>query len=274
MAIFDNLQQISVGQYSTQNSPLHRLVPQVKIIAYFMLMMAITLTRSFYGLISAIAIIILFLLLSKTSLTNALKKLLVPLPAILAIALLQLFIAPRSQGERIYFSFWIFTISLSGLQAAFLLFARFVGLVWLFTLAGATISNVEMIDGFDLIFRPLGKLGIQTYALTMVLQMTLRFIPYLVFNAEKIAKSQAARGAKWDDPQGNLFQRVKQILPVLVPLFSISLQQADTLARAMVARGYGTSNQRTGLREYRITPVDILFLILCLSAAALIFWLP
>ena len=274
MAFFDNLQSVSVGQYIPSNSFVHKLDPRTKITIFFMLSMAVTLSKSVMGLLSAICICILLLLLSGISLQNALRKLRMPLPIIFLLALLQLIITPHAPGERVVFSVWVLTVAETGVRIACMLVLRFIALVWLFTTAGAAISNIEMIYGIDLIFKPLRKIGIHTHTLTMTIQMMLRFIPYLVFNAEKIARSQAARGASWDDPHGGPIQRARQILPLIVPLFSTSLQQADSLARAMVARAYGASIQRTGLREFHRTIRDVLFALLCLGAASMILFLP
>lgn len=274
MAFFENLQQITVGQYTPSNSLIHRLDPRTRITIFAVLIMAVTLSASLIGLTAAILFSVFLLLLSSISLRDAFRKLRVPLPVILLLALLQLLITPRMPGEKVLFSAWVFTVSETGLRAAGNLFMRFVALVWLFTTAGATISNIEMIYGIDLLLKPLQKIGVRTHALTMTIQMMLRFIPYLVFNAEKIAKSQAARGAGWGTPHGNLFQRAKQTLPLIVPLFGTSLHQADTLAEAMIARAYGAASRRTGLREYHRTVRDVLFTLLGVGTASLILFLP
>lgn len=107
----------------------------------------------------------------------------------------------------------------------------------------------------------------------MAVQIMLRFIPFLAINAEKIAKSQASRGADWDSSKWGIFRRARQFLPLIIPLFSVSLQQADILTNAMLARGYGSNTNRTGLQEYRFTWKDLLFLILSVCAAWLILFL-
>jgi len=274
MAIFDRLQNLSIGQYIPADSIIHRLDPRVKITAFFLLTIAVTLTPSLLGLLAASLITVLLLRLSRIPLKNALSKLAVPLPMIILLALLQFLIAPRVPEGKVFFSYQILTISAARAYAAGMLCLRFITLVWLFTIAGASTSSIELIYGFDLIFKPLQKLGIHTYTLTMTIQMMLRFIPYLIFNAEKIAKAQAARGARWDDPRGGLVQRAKQILPLILPLINTGLQQADTLAQAMLARGYGTASRRTGLREYHLHQRDVIFLFFTLVAAIVIIWLP
>ncbi len=274
MAFFDNLQRVSVGIYLPADSPIHRRDPRAKLLALIFLIISVTLTRSLAGLLFAAFFTLLAALVAGLPLREAFLRLRVPLPAILLLALLQLFITPPTATGKIYFSWWIFVLTPAGLHAALVLILRFLALVWLFTAAGASISSIEMIYGFDLLFKPLQRIGIPAHSLSMTIQIMLRFIPYLVFNAEKIAKAQASRGAVWDDPRGNLFQRVKQMLPLIVPLFSTSLHQADTLAQAMLARAYGATRLRTGLREYRFDIKDGIFLLLSLAAASAILFVP
>jgi len=274
MAFFDNLQRVSVGIYLPADSPVHSRDPRAKLLALIFLIISVTLTRSLAGLLFAAFFALLAALVAGLPLREAFVRLRVPLPAILLLALLQLFITPPDATGKIYFSWWIFTLTPAGLHAALVLILRFLALVWLFTAAGASISSIEMIYGFDLLFKPLQHVGIPTQSLTMTIQIMLRFIPYLVFNAEKIAKAQASRGAVWDDPRGNLFQRARHMLPLIVPLFSTSLLQADTLAQAMLARAYGASRKRTGLRDYRFDLKDGIFLLLSLIAASAILFFP
>ena len=274
MAFFDNLQRVSVGIYIPADSPVHSRDPRAKLLALIFLIISVTLTRSLAGLLFAAFFALLAALVAGLPLREAFVRLRVPLPAILLLALLQLFITPPAATGKIYFSWWIFVLTPAGLHAALVLILRFLALVWLFTAAGASISSIEMIYGFDLLFKPLQRVGIPTQSLTMTIQIMLRFIPYLVFNAEKIAKAQASRGAVWDDPRGNLFQRARHMLPLIVPLFSTSLLQADTLAQAMLARAYGASRKRTGLRDYRFDLKDGIFLLLSLIAASAMLFFP
>jgi energy-coupling factor transport system permease protein len=88
----------------------------------------------------------------------------------------------------------------------------------------------------------------------------MRFLPLLAQSAERIAKAQASRGSEWGTRKGNLFSQVKQIIPLIVPLFLISLRRAETMALAMDARAYGLKNQRTSLYELHFDWKDALFL--------------
>jgi len=270
MSQFEYLNRISFGQYLPTGSIIHRLDPRSKILGYATLILALTLSKYIPGLLAAVILIMLLLLISKVPITYALRGLLPPLPFIALLAILQLFITPHPSGDRLLFSYGILSISATSLRFAILLLIRFTGLILLLTLASVTLSTLEMIHGLDLLLKPLNKIGIRTDSVAMVVQIMLRFIPFLAINAEKIAKSQASRGAEWDSSKGGVIRRVRQILPLIIPLFSVSLQQADTLANAMLARGYGSNVHRTGLYEVRFTWMDLLFLILSACAAWLI----
>jgi energy-coupling factor transport system permease protein len=273
MSHFEYLNRISFGQYLPTGSIIHRMDPRSKIISFTILILALTLTKQITGLLSAIILIILLLSISKVSITFALRGLLPPLPFITLLAILQLFITPHPRGDRLLFSYGILSVSATSLRFGILLLIRFTGLILLLTLASVTLSTLEMIYGLDLLLKPLNKIGVRTNSIAMIVQIMLRFIPFLAINAEKIAKSQASRGAGWDDPKGGIFQRVRQFLPLIIPLFSSSLQQADNLTNAMMARGYGSNINRTGLREYRISCRDLVFLILSVCAAWLVLFL-
>jgi energy-coupling factor transport system permease protein len=273
MSQFEYLNRISLGQYLPTGSIIHRIDPRSKILGYTILILALTLTKQITGLLAAIILIILLLLSSKAPITFALRGLLPPLPFITLLAILQLFITPHPSGDRLLFSYGILSISATSLRFAILLLIRFTGLILLLTLASVTLSTLEMIYGLDLLLKPLNKIGIRTISIAMVVQIMLRFIPYLAINAEKIAKSQASRGADWDSSKWGIIRRARQFLPLIIPLFSVSLQQADILANAMLARGYGSNINRTGLQEYRFTWKDLLFLILSVCAAWFILFL-
>jgi len=106
----------------------------------------------------------------------------------------------------------------------------------------------------------------------MVIQVTLRFLPFLAQSAERIAKAQASRGAEWGAKSKGLAGRVRQIAPLIIPLFTTSLRRAETMALAMDARAYGFKANRTSLYEYSFNRRDIVFLIVMLAlTAAVIF---
>jgi energy-coupling factor transport system permease protein len=143
-------------------------------------------------------------------------------------------------------------------------------LVAFLTVSSVTLSTLEIIHGLELLLKPLKLLGLQIGSAIMAVQITLMFIPFLAINAEKIAKAQASRGAEWGNRKGNLFKRIRQIFPLLIPLFINSLKQAETLADAMLARGFTGNGLRTSMVEYQISIWDWMFLILLATVSVLV----
>ena len=273
MSQFEYLSRVSFGQYLPLNSPIHRLNPGVKLAGYCLFILALSLSKSPKGLLAAIAIILLLLVLSKVSIKFALKGLLSPLPFILILAVLQLFLASYQSSETALLAWKFFKINYSGICSALLICVRFTGFVLLLTLSSTTLSTLEIVHGIDILFSPLSVLGVNTRPVAMVVQIMLRFIPTLALSAEKIAKSQASRGAVWGDPKARFFQKIKQMLPLILPLFITSLHQADALAAAMLARGYASHHKRTHLAVYSFGIMDGLFLLIMTASSCLIlFW--
>lgn len=270
MSDFEYLQKVTVGQYLPLGSWVHRRDPRVKLVGYALLIIALTLTAHLNGLLIGIATTSLLLILSKIPLRYALRGLLTPLPFLLILAVLQFFITAHSISSVTLLKILGAEIFPEGVFAGIRLLVRFCVLVILLTVSSVTLSTLEMIHGLELLLKPLKVFGLQTGSAAMAVQITLRFIPFLAINAEKIAKAQASRGAEWGVRKGNLLKRVRQVFPLIIPLFSNSLRQAETLADAMLARGFAGNAKRTSMVEYQISIRDWVFLLLLVSVSVLI----
>jgi energy-coupling factor transport system permease protein len=155
------------------------------------------------------------------------------------------------------------------LLAGVLLIVRFTVLILGLGLMSFVLSTSELIHGLDSLLTPLRKIGLPTHDLVLMVQVTLRFLPYLAQAAEKIAKAQASRGADWGTRKGGLIARTRQVVPLLVPLFLISLRKAENLALAMESRGYSGEN-RTSMIEMRFRVKDGLAILTALAAAMVV----
>lgn len=270
MSQFEYLRSISIGQYLPLDSAIHRLDPRSKIIGFTIMILAVTLTVRFSGLLVALMPILLLLAASRTPTRYVLRGLASPLPFLVILAVMQLFISPHIGSSQPLFTILGLSVYPEGLSAAARLLVRFAALLALLTISTSTTSSLEVIHGLETLLRPLNHIGIRTDPIVMVVQITLRFIPFLALNAEKIAKSQASRGAEWDKGSGSLLKRTRRIFPLIIPLFSGSLRQAETLAEAMVARGFESHAVRTNLYAYRFKLRDAVFIMLCYAFAAVI----
>jgi energy-coupling factor transport system permease protein len=273
MSQFEYLRNISIGQYLPLNSPIHHLDARTKIFSLSLLIIAISLSTSLTALMAALFISVLLIALSKIPFSYVQSGLLPPLPFLILIALLQLAIAPHSESSIVIFEFCKVPIRMDGVTAAIRLFTRFISLLLILTIFSSTVSTIELIDGLEMLLSPLRKIGIKTQNVTVLVQITLRFIPFLTLNAEHIAKSQASRGANWDFPERNLISRLKQIVPLIVPLITTSLKQAENLSTAILARGFGSTNARSSMHIYSFRIKDGVFLLLSTLVSTCILFL-
>jgi energy-coupling factor transport system permease protein len=268
---FEFLRMVNIGQYLPLNSLLHRLDARARIILYLVILMAATFTAQPAGLFLALLIVLVLLRIGRIPLNFALRGLLPPLPFLLILAVLQVFVSIRPPSALPLFEFGMLKIYASGLVSAGMLLLRFCVLILTLSLSSFTLSTSEMIHGLESLLSPFSRLGLPTHDLVMVLQVTIRFIPFLAMAAERIAKAQASRGAEWGVRKGNIFHRVRQVIPLIVPLFLTSLRRAETMALAMDARAYGSTPQRTSMYTMQFQFKDAAAIIFgAVSAAAIL----
>ena len=117
-----------------------------------------------------------------------------------------------------------------------------------------TTSPIALTDGIEMLLRPLKVVKFPAHELAMMMTIALRFIPTLLEETDKIMKAQMARGADFES--GNLIQRAKSLIPLLVPLFISAFRRADELAMAMEARCYRGGDSRTRMKVLTMGPVD------------------
>ena len=267
---FEYMQRAVIGQYFPGNSPLHRSDPRARILMYTLILLSVVLSPSLIGILIGLGFVLIGLALSQIPFRYAWRSLLVPIPFLLVLAAIQLFITPPGETEILWQAGFL-RIAQSGVTAAVRLLLRFVALILGLSLASFTLSPSDLIHGLRTLLRPMRRLGIRTQDWILAIQETLRFVPFLALSAERIAKAQAARGAEWGTGKGNLIQRAKEIIPLIVPLFLTSLRRADNLAIAMDARSYGVTPNPTSMIELRWRLADTLGLVVTLAGSAWIF---
>ncbi len=270
MEQFEFMRNVTIGQSVAGDSIIHRLDPRAKIAGYFFLLVGITLCAHWIGLAAALAIVLLLIAISRVPIQHALRGLLPPLPFLLILAVLQVFFNSTSPVSPLILQFWIVKITQADLLAGVMLLARFSGLVLALSQVSFTLSVNELIDGLTYLLGPLEKLHLPVADGIMMIQVTLRFLPMLARTTGQIAKAQASRGADWDARTFSLFKRVRQVIPILVPLFLTTLQRAEKMALAMDARGYGAAERRTSLAQLNFQSRDGIFVVLLLTSAVFI----
>ncbi|MBO4377788.1 MAG: energy-coupling factor transporter transmembrane protein EcfT, partial [Clostridia bacterium] len=245
------LKDITLGQYYPVKSPVHNLDPRIKIILTIAFIVAVFLGTSLWAFIPVAAYIILAAVLAHLPLKLLLKGI-KPLRIILIFTfLLNLFF---NAGETVLLEVWKIRITLEGLLTAIRFSMRLVFLVSGASLLTLTTPPVVLTDGMERLLSPLRKIGFPAHELAMMMSIALRFIPVLLEEADKIMKAQMARGADFES--GNLIQRAKSMVPLLVPLFVSAFRRAGDLAMAMEARCYHGGEGRTRLRVLKLTMND------------------
>ena len=248
------LKDITLGQYFPGNSLAHRLDPRTKLILTVLYIVILFCAKGFvsYGVVA-------LLLLTGVKVSGVAPRALVrglkPILFIICFtAVLNLFYTP---GDALA-SFWIFTITKEGLVTAFFMVLRITMLIMGTFLLTYTTSPIALTDGLETLLGPLKRLKVPVHELSMIMSIALRFIPTLIEETDKIMSAQKARGADFES--GNLLQRARALVPILVPLFISAFRRADELAVAMECRCYHGGEGRTKLHVLRYQLRDYLVL--------------
>ncbi len=247
------MDRLILGQYVPGDSFVHKLDPRTKLISSVWFIMLIFLASGFtsYGLLAAVVLTAAYT--SEIPISyyiNGLKPLTF---LILITVLLQLFFSP---GDVILFELGWLQITQEGLINAIKIIIRFVLIIFMSTILTLTTTPLEIADGIEYLLNPLKRFKIPVQEIALVLSIALRFVPTLVQETEKIMNAQKSRGVDFND--GSVIERMKKIVPLLIPLFISSIDRADQLATAMTARGYQGGEHRSKLRELLWSPIDYL----------------
>lgn len=248
------LKDITVGQYYPVNSFIHKLDAKTKLIGTFIFMISLFIVNKFF-----VYSLVLLLLLSVIKLSNIpfsfIMKGLKPLKFIIIFTfIINMFFLP---GEEIW-SFGFLSITKEGLNQAIFMAIRLVLLIVGTSMLTLTTSPMELTDGIEGLLNPLRKVGFPVHELAMMMTIALRFIPTLLEETDKIMKAQMSRGADFESK--NLVNRVKNLVPLLIPLFINAFRRADELSMAMEARCYRGGINRTKMKQSIITKNDYIFL--------------
>lgn len=253
------LKDITIGQYLPGETVVHRLDPRVKISVTMVMMICLFLIRSFIFL-GAVGIFLAFVIALAKIPPKILIRGLRPMFLILVIALF--FNVFFTQGETVLWEWGILKLSVEGLEYAGFMLTRILLLVIGTSLMTLTTSPIQLTDGLERLMSPWKRFGFPAGEIAMMMTIALRFIPILIEEADKIMKAQKARGADFDT--GSVFQRAKNMLPILIPLFVNALKRADELALAMEARCYRSGEGRTRMVELKFRKSDVCILFGCL----------
>lgn len=245
------LKDITLGQFFPGSSFIHRLDPRTKLIMLVVYIVALFTAKGWIGYCVVFAFLLTCILISQIPLKNIVKSL-KPLALILLFtAVLNLFL---TAGDTVWFSFWFLKITKEGVVRAVMMLLRIMMLVAGTFLLTYTTSPIALTDGLEALLSPLKKVRLPVHELAMMMCIALRFIPTLIEETDKIMSAQKARGADFES--GNLMQRVKALVPILIPLFISAFRRADELATAMECRCYHGGEGRTKMKLLRYSRWD------------------
>ena len=244
------LRDITLGQYYPADSVIHKLDPRVKLFATMIYIISLFCFKGIAALLVATVFLVAVIRVSKVPFHFMVKGLKTIMVLMIITALFNLFLTP---GEPLI-TFWIFKITAEGIKSAALMTIRLIYLILGTSIMTLTTTPNQLTDGLEKALMPLSKIGIPVHAIAMMMSIALRFIPILIEETDKIMKAQMARGADFEN--GNLIQKVKNMIPLLVPLFVSAFRRADDLAMAMEARCYNGGEGRTKMKPLRYMKRD------------------
>ena len=248
------LKDITLGQYFPGDTVVHRLDPRTKLLLVIIYIVGLFNSVGWASYAFVILVTALSMAISKIKPRSALKGLKPLVIIIILTAVLNIF---YTDGTPIVEG-WI--ITWEGIERAVMMSLRIILLIVGTFMLTYTTSPIALTDGLEIMMGPLKKIKIPVHEMSMMMSMALRFIPTLIEETDKIMSAQKARGADFDS--GNLFQRAKALLPILVPLFVSAFRRADELAVAMESRCYHGGEGRTRMKQLKMQGIDAWALVL------------
>ena len=239
------IRDITLGQYFPGESWIHRLDPRVKIIATLLFVVELFIVDTYWGFLAAIAALAVVINVSKVPLSYILRGLKPIFVIIIFTFVLNLFVIPG----KVLVQIGPLSISEEGVYTAVFMAARLILLIIGTSLLTLTTKPMSLTDGIEALLSPFSKIGVPAHELAMMMTIALRFIPTLLEETDKIMKAQQARGADFET--GNILQRIKALIPILIPLFINAFRIAHDLAMAMEARCYRGGQFRTRMNAMK-----------------------
>lgn len=236
------LRDITLGQYYPADSVIHKLDPRVKLAGTMVFIISLFAFHSIEAYIVATLALVAVIHISKVPFRFMVRGLKSIVMLLLITVVFNLFLIPGTPVVH----FWKLTITQEGIETAVGMAVRLIYLIVGSSVMTLTTTPNNLTDGLEKAMRPLGKIHVPVHDIAMMMSIALRFIPILLDETDKIMKAQMARGADFES--GNLIQKAKNMVPLLVPLFISAFRRANDLAMAMEARGYHGGEGRTKMK--------------------------
>lgn len=245
------IRDITLGQYYPAKSILHRLDPRVKLVSTLLYLISLFLFKSIAGYLAAAVFLVGIIRASRVPFRYIVKGLKPIVMLLMITVVFNLFL--QKDGE-VLLRIWKLSVTTVGLRNAVYMAVRLIYLIIGSSLMTFTTTPNELTDGIEALLHPLNKVHVPVREVSMMMSIALRFIPILLEETDKIMKAQQARGADFES--GNMIQRAKSMIPILVPLFVSAFRRAYDLAMAMEARCYRGGEGRTKMKPLKYQSRD------------------
>lgn len=259
------MKSIAFGQYYPSDSILHRLDPRIKIILTILYIVCSFLCKNVLGFALLFISSVVLILLSRVPMRIVVRGLRAVLFVLAFTSVLNIF---WTKGETPLVEWKFIHIYPEGIYAAVFIIIRIASLIiGTGMLLTYTTTPIALTDAIEDLLSPLKKLHVPVHDFAMMMTIALRFIPLLVEETDKIMTAQKARGA--DFSSGSLTQRIKALIPVIIPLFASAFNRAGDLATAMECRCYhgGEGRTRMTIRHVKVKDFLALFAVILLGGA-------
>lgn len=260
------MEKLIFGRYIPGDSFIHRLDPRTKLLGAILYIVIIFLANNWqtYAVLALFALLAIHLSgINRKFFINGVKPL---IWLILFTVILQVLF---TGGETVYLTLGPLVISREGIINGVFIFVRFVLIIFMSTLLTLTTMPLSLTDAIEFLLRPFKLVKMPVHEIALMLSIALRFVPTLMDETEKIMNAQRARGV--DFGEGSVFQQMKAIVPLLIPLFVSSFNRAEELATAMEARGYQGGEGRSKYRQLQWQRNDTLVMLAFAVMAVLLF---
>ena len=236
------IRDITIGQYYPADSVLHKMDPRAKLVGTLVFIISVFVFHTFPGYAVATIFLAAMIILSKVPVKFMFKGLKAIVMLLMITVVFNIFLTPG----KVLWQWGILHVTEEGLKLAGRMAIRLTYLVIGSSLMTLTTTPNQLTDGLERLLRPLNKLHVPIHEIAMMMSIALRFIPILMEETDKIMKAQIARGADFET--GNIIQKAKNMIPLLVPLFISAFRRANDLAMAMEARCYRGGEGRTKMK--------------------------
>ena len=266
------IRDIALGQYIPGKSFIHRMDPRVKIALTFLFIIFLFVANGYVGMGVMVALVLAVLLLSRIPLKQYFKSLKAIIFVVAFTSILNLFYG----SGRVLVQIGFMQITEGGVNRAVFITIRIVCLMLLSAALTFTTSPTALTDAIERLLRPLKVFHVKVHEIAMMMTIALRFVPTLLEETDKIMSAQKARGANMES--GGFMQRVKALIPILIPLFVSAFRRAYDLAMAMECRCYHGGEGRTRMKVLKAgksdVAVTVFSLLLCVGIVLLNIYLP